>query len=194
MADVMFSFDPACPWTWRASRWLSDVAEARGLDIEWRACSLAVLNKGGEVPDEWKAPVAAAGAALRLIEALRRDGRQADIARFYAELGSRTHDIDERLSAEAVRFAAEAAGLSGDLAALDDTTLDAAVEASTDAAMAAAGPGVGSPVVQLPDVERGLYGPILDAVPDKKDGQALWDAVETLVRMPAFAELKRGRP
>jgi len=193
MADVMFSFDPACPWTWRASRWLTDVAEARGLDIEWRACSLAVLNKDGEVPDEWKAPVAAAGAALRLIETLRRDGRQPDIARFYTELGSRTHDVDERLSAEAVRAAAEAAGLSGDVGAIDDTSLDAAVAASTDAAMAAAGSGVGSPVVQLPDAERGLYGPILEAVPDKKDGLALWDAVETLVHIPGFAELKRGR-
>jgi len=194
MADVMFSFDPACPWTWRASRWLTEVAEARGVDIEWRACSLAVLNKGGEVPDEWKAPVAAATSALRLVEALRRDGRQADIARFYTELGTRTHDVDDRLSAEVVRAAADAAGLSADLAFLDDTSLDAAVEASTDAAMAAAGPGVGSPVLQLPDAERGLYGPILDAIPNKKDALELWDAVETLIRMPGFAELKRGRP
>lgn len=193
MADVMFSFDPACPWTWRASRWLIQVAEVRGLDLEWRACSLAVLNKGGEVPDEWKAPVAAATSALRLVEALRQDGRQTDIGRFYTELGTRTHDVDDRLSAEVVRAAADAAGLSADLGSLEDTSLDAAVEASTDAAMAAAGPGVGSPVLQLPHAERGLYGPILDTIPDKKDAVELWDAVETLVRMPAFAELKRGR-
>lgn len=194
MADVMFSFDPACPWTWRASRWLTGVAESRGLDIEWRACSLAVLNKGGEVPEEWREPVQAATSGLRLVEALRRDGRQADIAWFYSELGARTHDADQRLSTATVREAVDAAGLTADIGALDDPSLDAAVEASTDAAMAAAGPGVGSPVLQLPDSPRGLHGPILEAPPEEKDAVALWEAVETLIRMPVFSELKRGRP
>ncbi len=46
MADVTFFFDPVCPWTWRASRWLTTVAEARNLDIEWRPLSLLVLNNG----------------------------------------------------------------------------------------------------------------------------------------------------
>jgi protein-disulfide isomerase-like protein with CxxC motif len=39
---VTFYFDPLCPWTWRASRWLTQVAEARGLDIEWGLTRLTI--------------------------------------------------------------------------------------------------------------------------------------------------------
>ena len=53
MADVTFFFDPACPWTWRASRWLTLVAETRGLVVAWRPMSLWVLN-GRDVPDDSK--------------------------------------------------------------------------------------------------------------------------------------------
>lgn len=30
---VEFWFDPGCPFTWRTSRWLLDVATRRGLDV-----------------------------------------------------------------------------------------------------------------------------------------------------------------
>ncbi|WP_446215814.1 DsbA family protein [Micromonospora sp. IBHARD004] len=49
--DATFFFDPACPWTWRTSRWLVAVAGARGLRVEWRAFSLAILNEGRIAPE-----------------------------------------------------------------------------------------------------------------------------------------------
>jgi 2-hydroxychromene-2-carboxylate isomerase len=192
MADVIFFFDPECPWTWRAFRWLVEVARPRGLTVEWRPLSLAVLNEG-DVPDQYRTVLEASHRALRLVEALRRAGHHDDVARFYTEIGTRAHERDESFTDELVGAAAEAAGVAGDLAALDDTGLDAAVQASTEAAVAAAGPGVGSPVLQLPGVERGLHGPILGEVPGEKDALALWDAIETLIHMSAFYEVKRGR-
>jgi hypothetical protein len=195
MADVVFFFDPECPWTWRASRWLVDVSQARGLTVEWRALSLAVLNEDeeGDVPEDHRVAIEASHRALRLVEALRQAGRHDDVARFYTELGTRTHEHGETLTLELVRAGAEAAGLSEEMTALDQADLDAAVRASTEAAVAAAGPGVGSPVVLVPGVDRGLHGPILGDVPVEKDALALWDAVETLIHLPAFSELKRGR-
>src|SRR5438309_9659802 len=105
MADVTFFFDPACPWTWRASRWLTTVAAARGLGIEWGPFSLLVLNDGQ--PDErYRVAVEASHRALRLVEALHRAGRQGDIASFYAALGELAHEegfaFDDELVAQAV--------------------------------------------------------------------------------------------
>ncbi|MGH8999088.1 MAG: DsbA family protein [Acidimicrobiia bacterium] len=193
MPDATFFFDPACPWTWRASRWLESVAAARHLEVEWRSASLAVLHEGGDVPDEYAAPLEASSRSLRLVEALRQAGRHDDVGRFYGELGSRTFEADRTIDHDVVTAAAQAAGLDAQIVSLGDATLDGAVRASTETAVAAAGPGVGSPVLVLPSAERGLHGPILAAVPDEKDALALWEAVGTLMEMPAFFELKRGR-
>jgi 2-hydroxychromene-2-carboxylate isomerase len=191
MADVTFFFEPICPWTWRASRWLAGVAEARSLDVEWRPLSLLVLNGG---PDEEHGDeLIVTHRALRLVEHLHRAGRQADIARFYGALGQLAHEegfaVDDELVASAVR----AADLGAEGAALDDPELDAGVQAATEAAMRAAGPDVGSPVVLFRGAERGFHGPVLKTVPDKRDGLALWEAMESLAPIEDFFEIKRGR-
>ena len=191
MADVTFFFEPVCPWTWRASRWLTTVAEARSLDVEWRPFSLLVLNNG---PDEEHGDeLIVSHRALRVVEHLHRAGRQADIARFYGELGQMAHEEGFAFDDELVAGAVRAADLGTDGAALDDPGLDAGVRASTETAMQAAGPGVGSPVMLLAGAQRGLHGPVLKTVPDKKDGLALWEAVEALAPIDEFFEIKRGR-
>lgn len=192
MPDVTFFFDPACPWTWRASRWLEVVARTRGFEVEWAACSLGILN-GEDLPERYRPAVEASSGALRLVEALRAEGRHTDAGRFYGALGEATLEAGEDITAARVRAAAQTAGLGDAVGAIDDPALDAAVRRSTDAAMTAAGPDVGSPVITLPGTERGLHGPILVVVPDDKDALILWDAFEALVRMPAFFEIKRGR-
>ncbi|WP_433225008.1 mycothiol-dependent nitroreductase Rv2466c family protein [Microtetraspora malaysiensis] len=193
MADVTFHFDPVCPWTWRASRWLANVAEARGLAVEWRSFSLAVLNEGKEIPEAYRAPMAASARALRLVEALHAGGRGEGAAAFYAELGARVHEAGAPLTDEVVAEAAGAAGVGDAVPALDDPSWDAAVRAAHDRAFSSAGPDIGSPVIILEGAERGLHGPILSEIPGEKDGVALWDAVEPLLRSPIFFEVKRGR-
>jgi 2-hydroxychromene-2-carboxylate isomerase len=191
MADVTFFFDPVCPWTWRASRWLTTVAEARGLDIEWRALSLYVLNGGPD--EEHGEQLTVAHRALRLVEYLHRAGRQADVARLYSAVGQLAHEEGFAFDDDLVSSAVRSAGFGADGAALDDQELDADVRASTEEAMAAAGPGVGSPVMLLARGRRGLHGPVLERVPGKADGLALWDAVEALAPIDEFFEIKRGR-
>src|SRR5919109_605738 len=102
MADVIFFFDPECPWTWRASRWLGDVSEARGLTVEWRPLSLAVLNEDGEgdISEDHRAARGASHGALGLVEPWRQADRHDDVARFYTELGTRAHEQGEMLSVD----------------------------------------------------------------------------------------------
>lgn len=52
VGSVEFWFDPACPFTWRTSRWLAGVAARRGFDVQWRLMSLSILNEGREVPEQ----------------------------------------------------------------------------------------------------------------------------------------------
>ncbi|SBT43869.1 DsbA family protein [Micromonospora auratinigra] len=191
--DATFFFDPACPWTWRTSRWLVAVAEARGLRVEWRAFSLAILNEGAELPAEYAVPLAAAGRALRLVEALRAEGRHDDAGRFYTELGERTHDAGNPLSDELVAAAAEAAGLTQAAPALDDERWDRAVRESHALSYASAGPDIGSPVLMVPDARRGVHGPIITEVPGTEDALTIWDCLLPLLRLETFHEVKRAR-
>ncbi|WP_432954484.1 DsbA family protein [Micromonospora haikouensis] len=190
--DATFFFDPACPWTWRTSRWLVAVADTRGLAVEWRAFSLTILT-GGDVPPQFAEAMAASGRALRLVEALRAEGRHDDAGRFYAALGARTHDAGNPLSDKLVDDAAAAAGLAAAAPALDDDRWDEAVRGSHALAYGSAGPDIGSPVLMVPGVERGLHGPILTEVPGTDDALTVWDALLPLLRIPSFHELKRGR-
>ncbi|MCZ7436642.1 DsbA family protein [Micromonospora sp. WMMC241] len=190
--DATFFFDPACPWTWRTSRWLVAVAQARGLSVEWRAFSLAILNDG-QVPPEFAEAMAASGRVLRLVEALRAQGRHDDAGRLYTEVGTRSHDAGDPLGDKVVAAAVDAAGLTDAAAALDDERWDAAVHESHALAYGSAGPDIGSPVLMVPDAARGIHGPIITEVPGTEDALTIWDSMLPLLRLDTFHELKRAR-
>jgi predicted DsbA family dithiol-disulfide isomerase len=192
--EATFYFDPACPFTWRTSRWLVSVAPSRDVTVRWRAFSLSILNEG-KMPEQYRPMMAASSRALRLVEALRADRRHDDIAVFYTELGTRTHDAGTPISDEIVVAAAEAAGVAEPKTVLDDESWDEAVRESHHEALTSAGPDIGSPVLMIEGAARGVHGPIigLGDTPGDDESQAIWDAVVPLIRSEAFFELKRGR-
>jgi predicted DsbA family dithiol-disulfide isomerase len=190
--EATYYFDPACPFTWRTSRWLVSVAPERDVTVQWRAFSLSILN-GGDAPEQYRPMMEASSRALRLVEALAADGRNDDVAAFYTELGTRTFEAGEPLSADVVVAAAEAAGIEDPKAILDDASWDDAVRASHDKAFASAGPDIGSPVLEIDGAVRGVHGPIIDEVPPREESLAIWDAVVPLARSGSFFEVKRGR-
>ena len=61
--EVTYYFDPACPFTWRTSRWLVAVAAERGLTVHWRAFSLSILN-GDNTPEQYRPMMAASFAKI----------------------------------------------------------------------------------------------------------------------------------
>jgi predicted DsbA family dithiol-disulfide isomerase len=190
--EATYFFDPACPFTWRTSRWLVSVAPERDVTLRWRAFSLSILN-GDDVPAQYRPMMAASSRALRLVEALRADHRDETIATFYTELGNRTFEADAAISDDIVVAAAEAAGVADPKAVLDDPSWDEAVRESHELAFGSAGPDVGSPVLLVEGAERGVHGPIIDEVPGREEALAIWDAVVPLARSGTFFELKRGR-
>jgi 2-hydroxychromene-2-carboxylate isomerase len=189
---VTFYFDPSCPWTWRASRWLVDVAPRHHLEIEWAAFSLALLNEG-DIAEQDEAKWTAAQRALRIVEALRADGRHETTGHFYTTLGNAVFHDRRELDDELIRKTAHFSLADDATTAMDDPSWDNAVRASLEQAMQLAGPGIGSPVLAMGGARRGFSGPILKAVPTGVAADRLFDAVSTLIRMPEFCEVKRGR-
>jgi predicted DsbA family dithiol-disulfide isomerase len=190
--EATYYFDPACPFTWRTSRWLVSVAAERDVTVRWRAFSLSILN-GGNAPEQYRPMMAASSRALRLVEALAADGRDAAVAAFYTEMGERTFEAGAMLSDDIVLASAEAAGVTDAKAVLDDASWDDAVRASHETAFASAGPDIGSPVLAIEGAPRGVHGPIIGEVPGRDEALAIWDAVVPLARSATFFEVKRGR-
>ena len=190
--EATYYFDPACPFTWRTSRWLVAVAPERDVTVRWRAFSLTILS-GGNAPDEYKPMMAASSHALRLVEALAADHRDDDIAAFYTEMGNRTFEAGAMLTEDVVVASVEAAGIEHPKKILDDASWDESVRASHEKAFASAGPDIGSPVLAIEGAGRGIHGPIIGDVPELAESLAIWDAVVPLARSRTFFEIKRGR-
>jgi 2-hydroxychromene-2-carboxylate isomerase len=191
--DVTFFFDPICPFTWRTSRWLRSVTEPRGHTIGWRLMSLTILNEGKDLPEPYRSALAYGPRIGRLFTATLERHGPAALDRLYTEFGTRLHyqgaERDDALIADSIA----AASLPADLfAAADDTSFDAKVRASHEAAQARVGQESGSPIVAIGD-GPGFFGPVVVPPPEGEAAEKLYDAVRLLSAVPEFSELKRSR-
>jgi 2-hydroxychromene-2-carboxylate isomerase len=190
---VRFWFDPTCPFTWATSCWLRDTAPAHGAQVEWRVMSLAVLNDGKQVPEQYRAGMALSWRPLRLLAAAGRTADDAAVGALYTALGTRIHEqrrtVDDALLAESL----EQAGLPADLlAAADDEAYDEAVRASHADAQERVGTESGSPVLAIGDGPA-WFGPVVAPVPTGQAASDLWQGLVALSSVAQFSELKRGR-
>lgn len=196
MADdtsITFWFDPVCPFTWRTSRWALGVAGRRGAEVRWRVMSLAVLNAGQEVPEQFREVARQAPRAHRVLVATERDHGTAALGRLYTAVGTRLHEKGESLGPDLIAGALADADLPGSLIdVLDDESLDPLVRQSHDEAQARVGAAGGSPVTAIGD-GPGWFGPVVIPVPDEAAGDRLFEALRLLAEVPGFSELKRVR-
>lgn len=192
--QVRFYFDPRCPWCWLTSRWLvQEVVPHRDLEIDWRPISLYVRNEGRK-DDKYLEAVRWSFKLLRIVEALREDGRADDIEPLYTEYGRRIHH-EEQGDFEPEE-ALEAAGIPVAYAkAFEDDRWDQAVRDVTAEAEALAGDDVGTPIVahQVDGEWRGYFGPVIPEVVRGDDALRLWDGLSLMIQAPGFYELKRTR-
>ena len=192
--SAQFFFDPACPWTWMTSRWLTEVAENRDLDVRWRPFSLKLKNEEHGLPEQYAAMADATHRALRVMEAIREGEGDDAIGPYYTELGRRIHhDGDNPLTD--LEGALEACGLDpGYIEAADDEKWDETIRASMAEALGAAGDDVGSPILMLrSDPPTAFFGPIVSPPPTGQAALDLWDRLSGMADQPSFFELKRSR-
>ena len=190
---VQFYFDPVCPWTWIASRWLVEVAERRDLQITWNQFSLRYHNKTNPAYDWLRDEMEDQHPGMRVLAATKQHHGNAAVARLYTTLGTQIHhDGDERL----VRLteAIAAAGLPADLIeAGSDASWDAVIIESTDRGVALVGKDAGIPIVVIDGAEHTYFGPVLSPAPTGDKALELWDAYVVLGSIDGIYEIKRTR-
>ena len=190
---VQFYFDPVCPWTWIASRWLVEVAERRDLQITWNQFSLRYHNKTNPAYDWLRDEMEDQHPGMRVLAATKQHHGNAAVARLYTTLGAQIHhDGDERLVrlTEAIAAAGLPAGL---IEAGSDASWDAVIIESTDRGVALVGKDAGIPIVVIDGAEHTYFGPVLSPAPTGDKALELWDAYVVLGSIDGIYEIKRTR-
>ncbi|CRK62025.1 hypothetical protein [Alloactinosynnema sp. L-07] len=192
--SITLWFDPSCPFTWRTSRWIKDVAGRRDEKVSWRFLSLAILNEGKEIPENYRAAHLRARAALRVLAATDERYGQDAVDRLYTAIGERVHGpADRQLTLDVIVEALAEAELPAELIdATEDESLDSIVRESHETGQARVGTETGSPVTAFDDAP-GFFGPVVSAVPAPEDGDRLLDGLRLLSPVRVFSEMKRAR-
>ena len=191
MTVADFWFDPVCPWTWITSRWLTEAAQVRDVEVRWHVMSLAVLNEGRDVDEDYRRMLDEAWAPVRTITAARLAHGEDVVGPLFTAIGTRLHPGGRTDQRTVLTEALAEVGLPEALADVDPAEVDAALRASHGEAMALVGDDVGSPVLAIDGV--GYFGPVVSPAPTGEAAGRLWDGVAAMISVPGFYELKRTR-
>ncbi|MGA2294641.1 MAG: DsbA family protein [Acidimicrobiales bacterium] len=184
--------DPACPWAWITSRWLLEAAQVRDLDVRFHVMSLAVLNEGRDLPEEYTTFLTTAWLPVRVLVAAQQRYGDKVVEPLYSAMGQRHHVEGEKDMRAVIAGALADAGLDGDLAkAADVTDFDETLRASHHRGMDPVGYEVGTPVIHIGDAA--IFGPVVTPAPRGEAAGALFDGVVAVLSTPGFYELKRSR-
>jgi hypothetical protein len=195
--EVDFWFDPVCPYSWTASRWLVEVGRRRPIVVRHHVLSLYLLNEHRtDVSPGYRRSVEESRGPARVATAAATRFGEEVLGDLYTAFGELVFDVWRRPSAreyrEVLRVALPRAGLPVDLVdAMDTTEHDAAMRAGHDAGVALVGSEVGTPITSIEGVA--FSGPVLNAIPRGADAEDVFEGARLLAGYPQFYELKRTR-
>jgi 2-hydroxychromene-2-carboxylate isomerase len=185
-------FDPMCPWAWMTSRWLMQVETVRPVRVTWSVMSLAVLNEGRDLPEQYRALMEHAWGPVRVIIAAQAAHGDKVIKKLYDALGTRIHLQGREDFDQVIAEALAECKLPAELAkAAHQKKYDAALKRSHKRAISLVGTDVGTPVISVGGVA--FFGPVVSPAPKGEAAGRLWDGCVLVAGTPGFFELKRTR-
>jgi 2-hydroxychromene-2-carboxylate isomerase len=187
-----FWFDPLCPWAWITSRWVLEVEKVRPVEARWHVMSLAVLNEGKDMPEQYKELMRQAWGPVRVCIAAEQKFGPEVLLPLYTALGTRFHQEKAERNRATIESALAEAGLPAELAdAMDDDSYDEASRASHADGMDRVGYEVGTPVISVNGTS--FFGPVISPIPRGEAAAQLWDGVLLVAGTDGFFEIKRSR-
>lgn len=187
-----FWFDPMCPWAWMTSRWMDEVKQVRNVTVRWHVMSLAVLNAGRDLPEEYQDLMRQAWGPVRVVIAAQQLHGDTVVKPLYDALGTRIHPGGRDDFDQVIAEALAEVGLPADLASFATRdTYDVELRASHQDGIDRVGEDVGTPVVAFGGVA--FFGPVVTPAPKGEAAGRLWDGCILVAGTPGFFELKRTR-